>query len=221
MKSIVATKPYAESLDRKSEKSRRTQQKLVEAGIDLFSTYGYNATTTRSVELHAKVQRNLISYHFGGKEAFWKACVSILFKRFNELLLPALSQAKDIEAGERIRFLIRQSVRASAAHPEVMRIMSDEGRCDDWRLEWIVERYTRKLFGTVRELLDDGHACGALPALTYLQFYYLLVSSGSMFAMAPEYRLLSGEDPCAEANVDAQADAIAHLLAPRPDGSDL
>ena len=221
MKSNVVTTAPAESMDGKSEKSRRTQQKLVEAGIDLFSTCGYNATTTRNVELHANVQRNLISYHFGGKEAFWKACVSKLFERFNELLLPALSQAKDIEAGERIRFLIRQFVRASAAHPEVMRIMSDEGRFNDWRLEWIVERYTRKLFSIVKELLDDGKACGVLPDLTYLQFYYLLVSSGAMFAMAPEYRLFSGEDPCAETNVDAQAEAIAQLLAPRPSGSDL
>lgn len=221
MKSDVVKKQAVENLGGKSEKSRRTQQKLIEAGIELFSTYGFNATTTRNVEMHAKVQRNLISYHFGGKDAFWKACVSQLFGRFNDLLLPALSQAMDIEAGERIRFLIRQSVRASAAHPEVMRIMSDEGRCDDWRLEWIVERYTRKLFSTVKELLDDGQACGVLPELTYLQFYYLLVSSGAMFAMAPEFRMLSGEDPCDESNVDAQADAVAQLLAPRPSGSDL
>ena len=214
MKSNAVTKSSVAYPDSKSEKSRRTQQKLVEAGIDLFSTYGYDATTTRNVELRANVQRNLISYHFGSKEAFWKACMTKLFGRFYELLLPALSQAKDIEPSERTRFLIRQSVRASAAHPEVMRIMFDEGRCDDWRLEWIVERYTRELFSAVKELLDDGQACGALPALTHLQFYYLLVSSGAMFAMAPEYRLLSGKNSCEEANIDAQAEAIAQLLAP-------
>ena len=216
----LAAQPPAGSPGKQSEKSQRTRQKLVEAGIELFSTHGYNATTTRNLEMHAGVQRNLISYHFGGKEAFWKACVAQLFERFNELLLPALSQARDIESGERIRFLIRQSVRAGAAHPQVMRIMFDEGRCNDWRLEWIVERYTRKLYRSVRELLDDGQACGVLPDLSYLQFYYLLVSSGSMFAMAPEYRMLAGEDPCAKANVDAQADAIAQLLAPRSDGRD-
>jgi hypothetical protein len=102
-----------------------------------------------------------------------------------------------------------------------MRIMFDEGRCDDWRLEWIVERYTRELFSAVKELLDDGQACGALPALTHLQFYYLLVSSGAMFAMAPEYRLLSGKNSCEEANIDAQAEAIAQLLAPGSSGRNL
>jgi hypothetical protein len=38
--------------------------------------------------------------------------------------------------------------------------------------------------------------------------------------MAPECRLLAGEDPCEASNVDAQADAIAQLLAPRSGGSD-
>jgi TetR/AcrR family transcriptional regulator len=215
MSSNIATPSPTNRQGKMSEKSQRTQQKLLESGAHLFSTYGYNATTTRNVETHAKVQRNLISYHFGGKEAFWKFCVSDLFERFSNAIQPALEQSKDIESGERIRFLIRQSVRASAAYPEVMRIMFDEGRCNDWRLEWITERYTRKLYRTVRQLFDDGQACGVLPKINYMQFYYVLVSSGAMFAMAPEYRLLSGEDPCNEINVDAQANAIAQLLAPR------
>lgn len=221
MSSNIATHSPAKSPGRKSDKSQRTQQKLIEAGIHLFSQHGYNATTTRNVEMHAKVQRNLISYHFGGKESFWKACVTQLFDRFSNSLIPALGQAKDIVLEERIRFLIRQFVRASAAHPEVMRIMFDEGRCDDWRLEWIVERYTRRLYGAVRELFEDGQACGVLPKLTYTQFYYLLVASGTMFAMAPEYRLLSGAEPSEPANVDAQADTIAQLLAPRLSGNNL
>ena len=55
MKLNAVTKTSVEYPDSKSEKSRRTQQKLVEAGIDLFSTYGYDATTTRNVELRASV----------------------------------------------------------------------------------------------------------------------------------------------------------------------
>lgn len=214
MKPNVARLPSASSVDkpnRKSEKSKQTQQKLLDAGGHLFSTYGYNATTTRNVEIHAEVQRNLIAYHFGSKEAFWKVCVSQVFDRFGKILQPALDQARDIEPGERIRFIIRKFVRASAAYPEVMCFMFDEGRCADWRLSWIVDQYTREFHRTMGELLEDS---GAINELTHMQFYYLLVSSGAMFSMAPEYRLLSSEEPCNDAMVDAQADAIAQLLAP-------
>ncbi len=198
-----------------TSKADLTRRKLLDAGIELFSSNGYDATSTRNVETHAAVQRNLINYHFGNKEEFWKACIAELFQRMRTTFGPALKQSRDIEAGEGIRFLIRQFVRASAAHPEVMRIMFDEGRRDDWRLAWIVERYNRAFHSAVSDLFDEGRSLGVIPELTATQFYYVLVGSGAIFAMAPECRLLSGEDPYEATMVDAQAEAIARLLAPR------
>ncbi len=204
--------------DGKAVKTAQTRQKLLETGILMFSTNGFNATTTRSVEGQAGVQRNLISYHFGNKENFWKACVVDLFDRFTEFNAVAFSRARDIEPGERIRFLIRQFVRASAAYPEVMRIMFDEGRSNEWRLAWLVEHYTRDFYNTVCELFAAGRSSGTVAGLTVMQFYYLLVSSGAMFAMSPEYQMLAGEAPDSDALIDAQADAIAQLLAPQLTG---
>lgn len=197
-----------------SAKAEHTRHKLLQAGIELFSTDGYDATSTRRVEAHAAVQRNLINYHFGNKEEFWKACVGELFERANALLVPAFRQARDIEPAERIRFLIRQFVRASAAHPQIMRVMFDEGRRNDWRLAWLVEHFTRNFYIAVSKLVAEGCETGIVAPLSTTQFYYALVSSAAIFAMAPECRLLSGEDPYADAMVDAQADAIAALLAP-------
>ena len=197
-----------------TSKSEQTRQKLLAAGIALFSTDGYDATSTRKVETSAGVQRNLISYHFGNKEAFWKACVSELFLRGRETLAPAFRQSKDVAPSERVRFLIRQLVRLGAAHPEIMRIMFDEGRRDDWRLEWLIERFTRDFYQQVADLYGEGRARGVIPELGATRFYYLLLSSGAIFAMAPECRRLSGEDPGEPAMVDAQAEAMAQLLAP-------
>ncbi len=190
----------------------QTRRKLVDAGTFLFSQHGYEATSTRQIETYAGVQRNLMSYHFGSKEEFWKACVSRLFEHMVSALRPATVQSRDIEPVERIRFLIRQFIRASAATPEINRIMFDEGRCNDWRLEWIVEHYVRDFFGSVTELFEEGRRHHVIPDLSPIQFYYLLVGSASIFSMAPECRLLSGRDPNEDAMVNAQADAIAALL---------
>jgi AcrR family transcriptional regulator len=189
-----------------------TRRKLLDAGTFLFAQHGYEATSTRQIETHAGVQRNLMGYHFGSKEEVWKACMSRLFARMVSALRPAMVQSRDIEPVERIRFLIRQFIRASAATPEINRIMFDEGRSNDWRLEWIVEHYVRDFFGTVTELFEAGRRHHVIPDLSPIQFYYLLVGSASMFSMAPECRLLSGRDPAEDAMVDAQADAIAALL---------
>ncbi len=193
-----------------TSKSEVTRAKLIDAGIRLFSEQGYEATSTRQVQEAAGVQRNLITYHFGSKEAFWKACMSELFGHMTRLLRPAIVQSKDIEPGERIRFLIRRFIRASAEWPESTRIMFDEGRCDDWRLEWLVQHYVRPFFDTVTDVYEAGNL--GRSGLSVIQFYYLLVSSASVFAMAPEYRLLSGKDPFKEDAIDEQAHVMAMLL---------
>ncbi len=197
-------------------KAAETQAKLIAAGIELFSTRGFDATGTREVEAAAGVQRNLINYHFGSKDEFWKRCMASLFGRADTAIDHAVTQARDIDPVERIRFLIRQYLRTSAANPEIMRVMFDEGRCDDWRLAWLVDRHVRRFYEVVTQIFESGRANGVVADVSVVQFYYLLVSSASIFAMAPECRLLAGTDPTEPAMVDAQADAIAALLTTPP-----
>ncbi len=192
----------------KVPRSDLTRQKLIEAGIELFSSIGYEGTSTRQAEAVAGVQRNLINYHFGSKEQFWKDCMSALFGRMTAALAEVEAAARDLSATERLRFLVRRYVRASAANPEVTRIMFDAGRRDDWRLAWLVENYTRDFYEQVCRTLREG--VGRAAEISPTQFYYALVSSAAIFAMAPECRLLAGEDP--HSLVEAQAEAMVTLL---------
>ncbi|MEM7281506.1 MAG: TetR/AcrR family transcriptional regulator [Pseudomonadota bacterium] len=188
-----------------STKSENTRLKLIDAGVCLFAQQGYEATSTRQVQEAAAVQRNLITYHFGSKEEFWKACMTTLFDRMTSEMATALEQAKDIEPRERIRFLVRRYVRASAAHPEIPRIMFDEGRADNWRLDWLVENYSQPFFQIVSGVYAQSKS-------NAIQLYYLLVSCASVFAMAPEYQRLSGVDPFGEEEIDKHANLMAELL---------
>lgn len=200
--------------DRKVPESRseQTRAKLLAAGIDLFAREGFAATSTRQIETAAGVQRNLMSYHFGSKDAFWKACMDELFQQFIALVQPAIDQSRDIEPVERVRFVIRRFVRASAALPEVNRIMVDEGRRNDWRLEWIVRHYSRGFYEAIGRLYEEGQRQGILPDLPLINVYYFIVGGAAMFSMAPECALLAGKDPKAADMIDAQADALVRLL---------
>ncbi|MEM6683433.1 MAG: TetR/AcrR family transcriptional regulator [Pseudomonadota bacterium] len=193
-------------------KAEKTRDALLGAGIQLFSEQGYDATSTRQVEALAGVQRNLMTYHFGGKEEFWKACMTELNGQMAALLAPAFDQSKDIEPGERVRFLIRRYVRASAALPQIARIMFDEGRSEGWRLEWLVENYIRPFYAAMTQAFEDGLQGHSLPNIPPANFYYFVTGSGAMFSMAAEFTLLTGRDAFDEAMVDAQAESMANLL---------
>lgn len=61
-----------------SGKNDTTKQKLVKAGIRLFSRYGYTATTTRMIAHEAEVNLSAISFHFGNKECLYSSCLEYM-----------------------------------------------------------------------------------------------------------------------------------------------
>jgi AcrR family transcriptional regulator len=193
-------------------KAEQTRQKLLSAGINLFSLHGYGVTSTRQVETAAGVKRNLMTYHFGTKEDFWKACIEKLFDAFTLNLTPAFTESRDIEPVERLRFLIRRFVRVSAQNPAINRIMLDEGKHNDWRLKWIVDNYAGDFYGVIKQLQDEAIKLGVTPKISPESFYYLLVGSAAMFSMAPECILLTGNDPNKKTMINAHANAITNML---------
>ncbi|MEM9224602.1 MAG: TetR/AcrR family transcriptional regulator [Pseudomonadota bacterium] len=198
-----------------TSRTERTRAALLAAGITLFSQQGYDATSTRQIETKAAVQRNLMTYHFGSKEQFWKACMTALNERMAKQMAPALSLPEGLDTGERIRETIRQFVRASAAVPEVGRIFFDEGRQPSWRLEWIVTHYAGGFFGEIGRLFAQGREAGLIADIPKVSFYYMVVGSAALFAMSAEAKIITGEDAFDPATVDAHANSVAALLVPQ------
>ncbi|MFN3219232.1 MAG: TetR/AcrR family transcriptional regulator [Acidimicrobiales bacterium] len=204
--------PPSQSRTATTRKAARTQAKLLAAGIELFASRGYEAAGLRDIEAHAGLQRGLITYHFGTKEEFWKSCMNELFARMTTDMPAGPEAAPDAEPAEAIRSLIGHYLRSSAENPDLMCIMLDEGRRDEWRLDWMVETHVRSFYEAVRTIFENARRHLAVREISAVQFYYLLVSSASIFAMAPECRLLSGTDPTGPGMVDAHVELIVSLL---------
>ena len=58
-----------------SQAGEETRQRLINAGIEVFGIYGYEAATTRMLAKSAGVNLAAIPYHFGGKEGLYIAVV--------------------------------------------------------------------------------------------------------------------------------------------------
>lgn len=53
-----------------------TKEKLLAHAIEIFSLKGFDGTTVKDLAEAAGVNVSLISYHFGGKEALYNACIN-------------------------------------------------------------------------------------------------------------------------------------------------
>ena len=128
---------FATSDDTKVRDAQATKHKLLGAALASFSTKGYDASTTRGIEAAAGVKRGLISYHYGSKQALWKASAEHIMAVSERELSEAMKSLAQVDKASRLRFFVRAYVAFCARHPELNRLMIQEGMECEWRLQWL------------------------------------------------------------------------------------
>ena len=201
--------------DTKLRDAQATKQKLLRAALASFSTQGYAASSTRHIEAAAGVKRGLINYHFGSKQALWTAAANHMMCTTEEDLGVALKNIMQIAPESRLHFFVRAYTKFCARHPELNRLMIQEGMNCDWRLNWLLERSVQRWYQQVCKLFDEARALGVAPDMSAHHFYYTLTGAATLiFSNAAEAEALSGQNPLDAAVVEAHARAVANLFTP-------
>ena len=73
-----------------------TRRKLIVAGIRLFSTYGYDSTSTRMLVHEAGVNLSSISFHFSSKEALYTACLQFIAEKAEKIYEESFTRAESL-----------------------------------------------------------------------------------------------------------------------------
>ena len=204
---MAATTPTARERQREA-----TRERIVEAAVEVFAEKSFAGASTREIARRAETNQGLITYHFGSKEALWRAAADSIFERLGGQLAGRLDALDLADPRERAREAIRQYVRFAAAHPELFRIMVDEGRVADDRMTWLVDTHLRPRFEFISQGLMD--VAEVDEALLPHAFYALAGAASLMFAVAPECRRLTGLDPRSAQAIETHADYVARLLVP-------
>ena len=189
-----------------------TRERILEAAVEAFAEKGFLGASTREIARRAGTNQGLITYHFRSKDELWRAAADDIFERLGGQLAEHLDAVEPADPRERARDAIRQYVRFAAAHPELFRIMVDEGRVADERMKWLVDTHLRPRFDAISQGLLE--VAGIEEALVPHAFYALAGVASLIFAVAPECRRLTGLDPRTAQAVEAHADYVARLLVP-------
>ena len=194
---------------RPQERAETTKRKLIKAALQAFSERGFDAVTVRDIEVAAGVQRNLVSYHFGGKEEMWKAAAAHVITKLDEFAEGRQELVRDLSTSEWLAYTIRSYVRFSAKHPELNRLMIQEGKQDSWRIHWLVDEFLRPAMERLR-LVVESHR--KIDDQQFVHWYYVFVSGAMMFSMAPEAALLFDVDVYDDEIIDRHVETMATLL---------
>ena len=197
----------------RAQQRAETRDRIVTAALEAFAEKGFRGASTREIAQRADTNQGLITYHFRSKDELWRAAADRIFGQLEKRLVEHLGSLEAMTPREFAREGIREYVRFSAAHPELFRLMVDEGKNSDERMQWLVDTHLRQRF---EGFLSAGVAqvAGIEEALVP-HLYYVMAGAGSlMFAAAPECRRLTGLDPDTPEVVEAHADFLANLLVP-------
>lgn len=207
MNSATASKQLVKKR-KPQERAEATKSKLLDAAISEFAERGYDAVTIRDIEVAADVQRGLLNYHFGDKEQLWKEAVDRLFRHYKSFRAARSEVAKDLPATERLAFRVRAFIRFSAAHPELNRLMIQEGNRDSWRLAYIVENYLRDR-PELRVLVQSDLA---LSDEEFIHWNYLFLGGALVFCLPSEAKQVFGIDIDDEEFITRHAKFVAEFL---------
>ena len=75
-------------------RGEHTQQRLLDAGIELFAELGYERASTRAIARRAGVSLPALQYYFGGKEGLHRACSQYITEDVRSRLGPAAERVR-------------------------------------------------------------------------------------------------------------------------------
>jgi AcrR family transcriptional regulator len=151
----------------------------------------------------------LITYHFKSKDELWRAAADRIFTLLRTRLAERSAAPTSKDPREQTRETIREYVRFTAEHPELFRMMVEDGNSDDPRMQWLVDTHLKQLYEGIPEF-----AARIDRALAPHLFYILAGAASLMFAVAPECRRLTGLDPSSKDAVETHANLVAQLMVP-------
>jgi TetR/AcrR family transcriptional regulator len=200
-------------MQERAQQREKTRQRIVDVAVEVFAARGFRSAGTREIAVRAKVSQGLITYHFGSKGELWKAAIGRIFEDLRAGFRTAPDGDGAADPTERLRDVVKRYVRFVAAHPELFRVMVEEGKRADARMRWLVDTHLKPLYGGFTRLLAETAPAGGRPHPVHV--YYTMAGAASlMFAVAPECARLTGLDPRSPEVVEAHAEMLARLLVP-------
>ncbi len=150
--------------------SSPAREKILDAASSAFAEEGFTGARVDEIAHRAGVNKAMLYYHIGNKQALYTAVLTRNFDRVEAALVDAMATGGS--PPDRLATIITGIAQALKANPDHPRIVLREFASGGTNLEPVVLERLLRILGMVRGLLADGVRSGELratdPVLTHL-----------------------------------------------------
>ncbi len=138
-----------------------TAAALVDAGRHLFGRHGYEGTSVRTLTRLAGANLGAVTYHFGSKEALYRAVLASGL----EPLAAGVSEiaAQPGQAMDRVEWVVRLCCDYLAENPDVARLLTRQLAAGGTLPEPARTAFER-IVSTLAAVIEDGQSSGSIRA---------------------------------------------------------
>jgi len=177
-----------------TEKPSTARQKILDAASSVFADEGFAGARVDEIARRAGVNKAMLYYHVGNKQALYTAVLARNFDHMEKALDEAL--ASDTSIHEQLEALIAGIARTLRDLPDHPRIVLREFASAGTNLQPEVLERMVKVLGKVRGLLHDGVENGQLRATDPVMTHLALVGASLILSsVSPLRQRVSEIDP--------------------------
>ncbi len=148
-------------------RAKDTRQKILDAGLDLFSKKGYFGATTKEIAKKAGVAELTLFRHFSSKEKLFEEIINTF--SFLPALKGLLPEIKNMDYSDALSLIARKFLERLSERRQLIRIMHTEITLYPAKVREIYHKFMDELFRTLasyfKELQDKGVLRGFNPEL--------------------------------------------------------
>ncbi|WP_186083564.1 TetR/AcrR family transcriptional regulator [Burkholderia gladioli] len=170
------------------------RQSIRRTALDVFSTYGFDATTIRQIAAAAGMDVGHLSYYYPTKEALWRDVLMECSSDFEHHVESALAAAVGRKtAAERAAIVLPSLLGFMADNPKLSRLMMQEFSIHSARHDWVVETMAKRVFLRLQPLFNDLRSEGLLVDIDPTAAYFALIAGAvAFFGSTDEFGRISG-----------------------------
>jgi AcrR family transcriptional regulator len=190
---------------------------ILDAAVTAFAENGFDAVSVRALSTRLGLSHGAVHQRYRSKEELWRASIEHAFTAVTDAVEPLLREPHAGDDLARLRAVISAFLRASAAHPELVQLMNQEGTKASDRLDHLARSVIDRNLAPIMALAGDLATAGLIRPISARSLLFLVAHGAAapftLKGLSAHFDRWDGPLDV-DAHIDEMTDLVMRALAP-------